>query len=512
MLKINCLFYCSLGLFYVKLVFVGENIMAFCKFSTGFVADSSIVLDSMFLNDYVPYAPESCLKVYLFGLLKCYNSASYDNTIENFEQVLNMSKEDIKSAFLYWEDQNLVKVLQLEPEIEVRYLPVKTASKHLKKFKVEKYSSFALSAQEILARPVSTNEVNEYITLIESFSMQPEALLMIMKYCTGTKGEDVNYQYILTVAKNWAKESILTTEKVEEKITELNNVLSEGAKIATALKYKGNLSYEQQKLFLKWTRELGFELGTIIHIAKKISKQTSRNGFERLDAALTKYYEQKLFSILEIDEYEENKTALISLAKQINKAIGLYYENVENIIDTYILDWIKKGYNEEALVQIANFCFKSNIRTLDGMNNTINKFYKLGYTTLNGITQYLEEKLSQDSEIKEILTKLNIDRKVNSYDRDMYNMWTSVWKLSKDMIDHATTLSAGKSSPMQYLNQILSTWHNAGLKTLAEAKAYKNAAPVSNSTSTKPDNKVITRSYSASELETLFDNLDEVEI
>ena len=110
--------------------------MAFCKFSTGFVADTSIVLDYMFLNDYVPYAPEYCLKVYLFGLAKCYGNTESDNTIENFEKVLNMSKEDIESAFLYWEDQNLVKVLRLEPEIEVRYLPVKNACKNQISFSV----------------------------------------------------------------------------------------------------------------------------------------------------------------------------------------------------------------------------------------------------------------------------------------------------------------------------------------------------------------------------------------
>lgn len=485
--------------------------MAFCKFSTGFIADSSIVLDSIFLNDYVPYAPESCLKVYLFGLLKCYNSSSYDNTIENFEKVLSLSKEDIRSAFLYWQDQNLVQVLQLEPEIEVRYLPVKNASKNLKKFKVEKYSSFALSAQEILSRPVSTNEVNEYITLIESFSMQPEALLMIMKYCVDTKGDTVGYQYILTVARNWAKEHIVTTEKVEEKLLELNNILSDGAKVAQALKFKGNLSYEHQQYYIKWTKELGFELGTITYVAKQISKQTTRNGFERLDSALIKYYEQKLFSILEIEEYEANKSALISLAKQINKAIGVYYENVENIIDTYILNWIKKGYNEETLVQIANFCFKNNIRTLDGMDNTINKFYKLGYTTINGIAQHLNEKLSKDNEIKNILTALSIDRKVNSYDRDMYNTWTNIWNMPKDVLDYATNLAKGKTSPMQYLNQVLSTWHSANIKTLADAKAYK-ATPTTSSETKKQDNKLMTHSYTAEELNSLFDSWDEVEI
>lgn len=481
--------------------------MSFCKFSTGFIADSQIVLDSMFLNDYVPYAPESCLKVYLFGLLKCYNSSSYDNTLENFEKVLNLSKEDIISAFLYWQDQNLVQVINLEPEIEVRYLPVKNACKNLKKFKVEKYSSFALQAQEILSRPVNTNEINEYITLIESFSMQPEALLMIMKYCTSSKGDSVSYQYILTVARSWAKEHILTTEKVEDKLTELNNILGDGAKVASALKFRGNLSHEHGQFIIKWTHELGFELDTIIHVAKTISKQTTKNGFERLDSALTKYYEQKLFSSLEIDEYEANKTALISLAKTINKAIGLYYENVDNIIDTYILPWISKGFGEETLVAIANYCFKNSIRTLDGMNDKINKFYKLGYTTLNGINQYINDIVSVDKDIKVILTKLNLERKVNSFDRDMYNIWTNSWKMQKDVIDHAVSLSSGKSNPMKYLNQILSTWHSNNITTLEEAKKYK--APVQQ---TSAEVNINRRSYTDEELQAVFTNLDEVEV
>lgn len=483
--------------------------MPFCKFSTGFIADSQIVLDSMFLNDYVPYAPESCLKVYLFGLLKCYNSTSYDNTLENFEKVLNLSKDDIVSAFLYWQDQNLVQVINLEPEIEVRYLPVKNACKNLKKFKVEKYSSFALEAQEILSRPVSTNEINEYITLIEHYSMQPEALLMIMKYCTGAKGESVSYQYILTVARSWAKEHILTTEKVEEKLSMLNNILGDGAKVASALKFRGNLSHEHSEYIIKWTKEYGFELDTIIHVAKNISKQTTRNGFERLDTALTKYYEQKLFSSLEIDEYEANKTALISLAKSVNKAIGLYYENVDNIIDTYILPWISKGFSEETLVAIANYCFKNSIRTLDGMNDKINKFYKLGYTTLNGINQYINDVVSVDRDIKDILTKLSLERKVNSYDRDMYNVWVNNWKISKDMLDYAVSLSSGKSSPMQYLNQILSTWHSNNITTLDDAKKFKTA-PVEKPT--EKQNSVNRRSYTDEELSAMFTNLDEVEI
>ena len=62
--------------------------MAFCKYSSSLINQGTINLDIKFLNDYVPIAPENCLKVYLFGLLKCQNSAGYDNTIESFEEIL----------------------------------------------------------------------------------------------------------------------------------------------------------------------------------------------------------------------------------------------------------------------------------------------------------------------------------------------------------------------------------------------------------------------------------------
>ena len=83
--------------------------------------------------------------------------------------------------------------------------------------------------------------------------------------------------------------------------------------------------------------------------------------------------------------------------------------------------------------------------------------------------------------------------------------------MPKDVINHAISLAKGKTSPMQYLNQVLSTWHSAEIKTLDEAKAYKST-PTTTAAAQKQDNKVMTRSYTTEELNSLFDNLDEVEI
>ena len=157
--------------------------MAFCKYSTSLISEGTISIDIKFLNDYVPIAPENCLKVYLFGLLKCQNSAGYDNTIENFENVLGLSREDIISAFLYWQDQNLVQVLETDP-IEIRFLPTKDNIKNLKKIDSKKYATFVNEIQEIISgRQINPNEFYKYIDFVETYHIQPCDFNMIVKYC-----------------------------------------------------------------------------------------------------------------------------------------------------------------------------------------------------------------------------------------------------------------------------------------------------------------------------------------
>ena len=484
--------------------------MAFCKYSSSLINSATVSLDIKFLNDYVPVAPENCLKVYLFGLLKCQNSAGYDNTIENFENVLGLTKEDILNAFLYWQDQNLVQILEVDP-IEVRYLPTKDNLKNLKKIESKKYASFVAEIQEIISgRQINPNEYYKYIDFIESYHIQPCDFNMIVKYCVDKKGTNINCNYILTVAKVWADEGIRTAEKIEEKIESLTLLTSDISQVAKALKFKGNLSIEHQQMYEKWTKSLGFTLNNILLLAKKVSTKTKNFSFEMLDKMLTKYYELKLMSFAEMEEYEANKSDLINLAKEINKGLGIYYESVENEVETYIIPWLSKGFNEQSLLQIANFCFKSNIRTLEGMEQSIQKFYKLGLVSVSSIDNHLSEVIATDNKIKEYLNKLNIDRRVNSIDRSFYRTWTYSYKFGDDIIDYALSLSTSKANGMQYANAMLTDWYDKGLNKLDDIK--KQANTIAKPKETFERKSFVSRSYSEEEVNALFDNLDEINI
>lgn len=487
--------------------------MPFCKYSSSLINAGTINIDAKFLNDYLPIAPENCVKVYLFGLLKCQNSAGFDNTIENFENVLNMSKDDIIDCFLYWQEQNLVQVLDVDP-LEVRYLPVKDNYKHLKKLDNKKYAGFVQDLEEIMHRQISMNELNRYVDFIEFQGFLPQDFNMIVKYCVDRKGGDINYNYILTVARIWAEEGIRTAEKIEQKIASLTMLTEEVTNVAKALKFKGNLSLEHQQMYEKWTKSYGFSENTILALAKKVALKTKNYSFEMLDKLLTQYFELKLMSLTEMEEYESNKADLTAIAREINKTLGIYYESVDNEINTYLLPWLNKGFNEQALFLIANFCFKNSIRTLEGMDNSIQKFSKLGLTTASSINGYLSEILEVDEEIKTVLTALNLDRRVNTYDRSFYRTWTYSYNFSRDIIDYAVSIAKGSSNTMQHVNNILTMWHEKGLKTLDEIKTSK----VDNVTPTvKKDNSFVgksftQRSYTNEELNALFDNLDELDI
>lgn len=485
--------------------------MAFCKFSSSLFGASNVSVDAKFLNDYLPYAPENCVKVYLFGLLKCQNSASYDNTIENFVNVLGLSREDVLDSFLYWQDQGLVQVLEIDP-IEVRYLPVKDNLKSLKKVDSKKYSLFVSEIQELISsRQINPTEFAKYIDFVENFDMQPADFVMIVKYCVTRKGPDINSNYILTVARVWAEEGIKTADKIEQKIENMMLTSSDVSQVAKALKFRGNLSIEHQQMYDKWTKSYGFSLQNIVLLAKKVSTQTKNFSFEMLDKKLTKFYELKLLSFAEMQQYEDNKVALSTLAREVNKALGVYYESVENEVDTYIVPWINRGFEQDSIVQIANFCFKNSIRTLEGMDNIVQKFAKLGLMSVASIDGYLGEVSETDEKIKKILQKMGVDRRVNNYDRSFYRTWTYSFKFPAEMIDYCADLSKGKSNAMQYANAILTSWHEQNLTTLEQVKKASSAT-VQREEQGFVGKSFGQKSWTDEQVNALFDNLDEINL
>ena len=478
--------------------------MSFCKFSPGYVLSNKTLVDNTFINEYLPKAPDLCVKAYLLGLSKCSSSDEADNSLEFFASTLKVCEEDIISLFKYWEEMGLVKVLSTDP-VEVRFLPIISNAGSIKKYKVDKYADFNIQLQECFeGRMLTPNEMTEFYDLIERKHIAQDALIKIVKYCTDNKGFNLSPNYCLTVAKDWIRQGIMTTTQIQAKIEELGIVDDQMGLILSAMGSKRKIQIEDKELLNKWLKSYGFELNTIIYVVKANKTKKRRLDVNVLDEYLTKYFEMRLTSIPEIENYENEKENLMNLAISINKELGIYYEDVSKEIDSYIVNWLNMGFDQQTLTTVADNCFKSSIRTLEGYNNILLKLFRLGIVNLTSYTQYLNDNLAMDNKIKQVLQHLNLARNVNNADRSFYSVWTNDWGFSHEIVLYAADLSAGKTNALQYLNKILSNWNSAGLKTLEQVKQVKIED------SEKTD--FIHNNYTKEQIASFITNLDEVEV
>lgn len=484
-----------------------NRFMSFCKFSPSYQTSNKTVLDNVFISEYLPSAPDLCVKAYILGLYKCNSGQDEDNSLEYFCKILNLEQDDVISLFKYWEEKGLVQVLSTDP-IEVRYLPVISNGQAIKKFKTDKYTDFNIQLQELFPdRMITQNEYSEYYYLIENKHIEQSALIEIVRYCINYKAKIIP-KYPITVAKDWIREGILSKEAVLKKIEELGIADDNLSLILMAMGSKRKIEIEDKDLLNKWMNSYGFELNTIIFVVKNLKSKKRRTDMQVLDEYLTKYFQMKLTSIGEIENYEAEKENLYFTAIAVNKELGIYYEDLTKEIDTYIVSWINMGYDVDILKMIANNCFLSSIKTLEGMNNIISKLFKLGIVSTSSYMQYLNDNLAQDEKIKKVLDCLKLNRNVNNSDRQFYKVWTDDWKFGDEIILYGASISAGANNAIQYLNKILSNWNALGYKTIDQAKADK----AMKSDGAKQNSGFIHNNYTKEQIASFLTNLDEVEV
>lgn len=106
------------------------------------------------------------------------------------------------------------------------------------------------------------------------------------------------------------------------------------------------------------------------------AKSMKRGSMKKLDEFIGELYSRKVFSKQEIESYADTKKKLYELAVKINKALGVYYETLDAVVDNYTAPWTAFGFDEESLLFIANYCFKKRKNTLENMDEIVKFFHK----------------------------------------------------------------------------------------------------------------------------------------
>lgn len=452
-----------------------------CSLSKEFSLNGTTAIENSFIIEYLPTAPGDAVKVYLYGLFLCKNE-QYDIPLDEIAKNLGLTSEQVIDSFKFWQDYDLVSVTE-EP-FSVIYQPISSGYGKAKKYKPEKYTEFCAVLQSLIkGRPISVNEFGEYFSIMEVYGIKQDAMLMIVSNCVAKKGDDIGYRYIAKVAKDFGARGLTTVEKVE---TEFGKYLTKTADIERILKAMNSTKQpevENLKHLNKWINEMNFTLESIIFSASTLKK----GSFEKLDAFLTELYGLKCFTIEEISRHAEKKKDLFETSVLIAKALSLYFEVIDTVVDNYTSKWFEFGYDRETLIFIANYCFKQGKNTLDNMDKIIEYLFKNGVISFTAVSEYFLKVQKDDDFIKELLSSLGLKREVTPWDRNNLRLWRE-WNFSDEMILFASKKASGKSSPIPYLNSILGNWKTKHIYTVADAE---NEERKEKSTSTLSSNALV---------------------
>ena len=476
--------------------------MPFVGLGNDYVKSGYTSVDNVFLLSYLPTADPLDVKIYLYGLALATSGQEEDNSMEKMSLALHVDEDRILRGYRYWEDKGLVSLTKTVPA-SVRYLSVKTPMRPVVKRSVEKYAVFNEEVVRLFPdRIVIANEFEAYYEFMETYKLEPNAMLLIMQYCKEMGAGKLYAPYILSVADSWAKQGLTTEKKIIEHIQELENNSEDLRQIFAALGTKRGANLEDRQLFLKWNKKYGYNLDSILTAAKS---QKKRGGMEKLDEIIEELNRTGAHSAEEVAKYLSGKENARKLAMEISKALGTYYGSPEAFIETYLQPWLNLGFEEEALVRLAKFCFIRNIRSYDGLNQIVERFYKIGILTDKGVEAYVLRQSKIDEDIRKIFDSCNRFGTINNRDRESYRIWEE-WGFSLDAIIVVAEHYADSAFPFQLINRTLADLRNRnvfdveGIKKALGEKKVKTAA--------KKDDDYMKHEYSEEQIANIPINVD----
>lgn len=465
------------------------------KLSSEASLDGAITVENKFIVEYMPYADGEYVKVYLYGLSLAARKSDADDSIERLARRLDLDMATVNAAIDYWCEQGIMSRLG----DEICYFSPRNARVKIKKYDVDKYREFNRQAQlYISARQISPNEYNEYYALMEKLNLEWQAMVLIVKYCVDLKGGGVSCPYILAVARNLATDGYRTADDVGERLDEYGVYYNDLMRVLSAMGGK-HPDHEAVGLYKKWKMTYKFDKDVIYHVAQTIK----RGGVAALDAKLAGYYEQGITTIARIDEYENDRKNMYKLAKSVNKALGLYYDNVDPEIAAYIKPWSELGFEQGAIVAAAEYCMRKDMKRLSDLDAVIRELLAQGLVDEESVRANFRKEGRYDAEIEKLLRALDIRGAIKDIHRAYYIGWAEKLAMPTDVILFAAENAKDKANPFAYMGKIIAAWHSGGVTSMSGAKEYSSRNGKDGAASLPPSGAVHEK-YTAEQLNGLL--------
>ena len=266
-------------------------------------------VSNIFIEKYMPHARGKFIKVYLL-LLKYNTNNEPGVNSQIIASSLNILESDVMNALNYWNDIGIIKLIPIDNmnNFNVEFLPLEDTT-HSSDNNInlldtllndKETTSMLKDIEKILSRPLSTKEMETYLSWQNDFSFTSELILLLIEYCS-SKGK-TDYRYIEKVALSWHDMNITTIDKAQNHIKQTEDKWVNYRRILSYLGIKNTeIMKPQEEMLNKWLFTYKFDVPLIEKACNICFERLNRADFKYIDGILAKWYKDNIKTLEDVD-------------------------------------------------------------------------------------------------------------------------------------------------------------------------------------------------------------------
>jgi DnaD/phage-associated family protein len=283
-----------------------------------------IAIENIFINDFMPAANGTFVKVYLLGYK--YATDGTEVTNNTISKHLNIPLSDVINAWSFWKKKGIIKIhntdenklnfdvefcslrqLYIENNFSTKSKPVSEEIKYtrntdvlLEMQKNDDIRKMFRELNEIIHRELQPNEKLKVLNLIERYNMDILVIIQAFHYSVEKKNNK-NINYISAIIRNWYDDGIVTYKDLEDHFNKNSDRYKFYNSIYKTLGYNKLLvSAGDKELIDKWLDNYKLENDFILKIVTESTKKTSNINMNFVDKIVTTAYEKNINTIDEL--------------------------------------------------------------------------------------------------------------------------------------------------------------------------------------------------------------------
>lgn len=328
-------------------------------------------IENIFINDFMPMADGTAVKVYLLAFKNCNDESkkTFDN--KSLAKHLNIPLDDVHRSWSFWLTKGIVKKIESDNDensydiefLSLRQLVAKgiysTKSRVIESKnntgnnldliqanKNPEIRKMFYSIDQTMRRQLVPNERNTVLDWIYKQNINIDIITRAFKYCVDERGVK-HINYVSSVVRGWHDSGILTLEDLEEHFAKSNSHYSSYKTIYRTLGYANKLPSAGDKEIIDiWLDEYKLDLEYVVKLLTEVSKRTSNINMNYANKAIANLVKEGITSTAKYEDYlkqkNENKSPKATAAKQNNKTNKNKFHNFKSSDKKYTNEELEK--------------------------------------------------------------------------------------------------------------------------------------------------------------------------